>query len=382
MCAVAVVGATLFAIAPLLTDIARAFGVSIGRAGLVIGAYSASVAVTSPITGLLAQRLPRARVMVLGLCAFGAVWATALFVTRFEMLLVIAALGGAATGAVLPAAYAYAGDLSSFENRARTMGYVVSGWSIAIVGIAPLMATIAQWVDWREVFAGLAASAFATALWLHVARKPAHVARPAGGASLLADIGASLARIARHRPTCALLLVNAIDMGAFYGVFSYLGSELRRQLDVGSSVAGLVIAAYGIGLAFVTFNGRVLDRIGIRRTAFATLVALGVLLAIVPHLLFHVAAIAVGAAVWGLLQGSFFTAITALATEQIPELRGVVTAILSCSTYLGMTIYTALAGVVFEAWGYGVVGLISAVSSIGAAFLLRAWMPARRATRG
>lgn len=370
MCAVAVIGATLFAIAPLLPDIARDFGVSVGRAGWLIGAYSASVAVTAPIVGLLAQRLPRATVIIAGLTAFGLVWLGTLAIERFDALLALAMAAGVAGGAVLPATYAYAGDLSSFEQRGRVMGYVVTGWSLAIVVVAPLMAIAATWIDWRWVFVALAGFAWATALGLALVRKPPPVPRERATRSFFHDIGVSLLEVMRHRGTRLVLLVNLIDMGAFYGVFPYLGSEIRRNLEVGPGVAGLVIACYGLGLGVVTVNGRLLDRIGVRRSAIVTLALLALVLVAMPYASRHLLTIVPAVFVWGILQGAFFTAITALATEQIPRLRGVVTAILSCSTYLGMTLYIALAGVVFETWGYPTMGVISGLTSLAGALLL------------
>lgn len=377
MAAVAVVGASAFAIAPLLPDIAGEFDVGVAQAGLLIAAYSASVAVTAPLCGLSAQRLPRATVIVAGLVLFAASWLAVLLVTRFEGMLAVAALAGIASGAVLPAAYAYAGDLSSFANRGRVMGYIVSGWSIAILVVAPAMAAGAQVMNWRYVFAGLALAALGAAAGLALARKPAAPRPSPSERPFWHDVFANLRTVLTHRATLVVLTANFLDMGAFYGIFSYLGSEIRVRLEVGSSVTGVIMASYGVGLAIVTLNGRIFDRIGIWRTAVVSLALLSGLLLAIPHLVVHVAVITLAVAAWGILQGSFFTTITALATEQIPHLRGVVTAILSCTTYLGMTAFTLLASAVYGDLGYGALGVLSAAAAAAGSLLLATGRPRR-----
>ena len=81
-------------------------------------------------------------------------------------------------------------------------------------------------------------------------------------------------------------------------------------------------------------------------------------------------AMALGIVGWGVVQGTFFTAITTLATEQVPQLRGVVVALLSGSTYLGVSVYTPLSALLYERAGYWAVGLEAACGCLLAAALL------------
>ena len=367
MLAVAAVGATIFAISPLLPDIAHAFEVPVARAGVLPGAFGISLAIVAPLIGLTAQRLPRALLIIWGLVVFALAWLAALVATSFATLMLLAALAGAATGAVLPATYAYAADLSSYAQRARVMGRIVSGWSIAILVVVPTMALAAQVVDWRWAFGALAACAIGIALLLAFTPRPAAPTIAAlDGAALLA----SLSRVFRDRPTRLLLAANMLDMGAFYAVYSYAGAELRRLNDWGSSMAGLTVATYGLGLAIVTFNGQLIDRWGKRRSAIGALLVLGAVLSALPWLAAVPLAMAAGIVLWGVVQGGFFTAITTLATEQIPELRGVVVALLSASTYLGVSLYTPLSALIYERAGYWAVGLEAACGCLLAAALL------------
>lgn len=372
--AVATVGATIFAISPLLSDIAAAFGIAPARAGRLIGVYSLSMAIVAPTVGLLARRLPRARVIVAGLLLFALVWLLAGWTRRFDALLALTLLAGAATGAVIPATYAYAGDLSSFAHRGQVMGRIVSGWSIAILLVVPLMAIASQAIGWQAAFGALAAAALLTAALLAFAPRPGPGAASSAAAEL--PVGPSLRRVASHRATLVVLAVNGIDMGAFYAVYAFLGSEMRRANDWGAAPAGLAIAAYGVGLLIVTLNGRLIDRFGKTRSAVASLAVLGLVLSGLPWLVGTPALLVPGVIAWGCVQGVFFTAITSLATEQIPELRGVVTAMLSGATYLGVTLFSPPAVLLFERFGFPAVGAFAGLASLAGAALL-AWPGAR-----
>ncbi|MCC7059877.1 MAG: MFS transporter [Burkholderiaceae bacterium] len=371
---IATVGATIFAISPLLADIAASFAIAPAQAGSLIGAYGLAMAVVAPAVGLFSRRVPRVWVIVAGLLLFAVVWLAAGAAQRFPVLLVLTLLAGAATGAVVPATYAYAGDLSSFSDRGRMMGRIVSGWSVAILLVVPLMALASQAIGWQRAFAGLAVAALLAALVLALAPRPAHKLSDQAEARL--PVGPSLRRVLSHRPTLIVLAVNCIDMGAFYAVYAFIGSELRRVNDWGAAPAGLMIAAYGVGLLFVTLNGRLIDRIGKTRSAIGALCALCAVLGGLPWLLATPMWLVAGMVLWGFVQGAFFTAITALATEQIPGLRGVVTAMLSGSTYLGVTLFSPLAVTLYQGWGFAVVGYVSGLACLLAAAVL-AWSGAQ-----
>ncbi len=368
MGAVATVGATIFAISPLLPDIAASFDVAPGQAGLLLTVYSVALAVAAPIVGLSAQHLPRARVIAAGLVVFALAWLAAGQVQGFAALLMLGASAGAATGTVLPAAYALAGDLSSYAQRGRAVGRIVSGWSVAILLVVPTMAFAAQALDWRTAFAGLAFAALGCAVAIVIAPKPPRV--PAPGRPAVAALGADLRTVLADAGARRVLTVNLINMGAFYGVYAFLGSELRQVHGWEAGPAGLVIAVYGVGLLIVTRNAHWVDRFGKERSGVAALAALGVMLAALPLLVALPVTAVAGLLVWGLIQGTFFTAITALATEQVARLRGVMTALLSCSTYVGVTLFTPVTAWLYEHSGYLAVGIACALASIGGALLL------------
>lgn len=371
MAAVAVIGAALFALSPLLPDIARDLGVPIAQAGRLPAIYSFSLAISAPVIALMARDWSRARVLSGALLTFGLAWCAPLLLRSHEAMMGVTLLAGASAGAALPAAYALAADVSAPGDRARVMGRTVAGWSVAILGTAPLIAAFAQWLDWRVAFALLGAASWAAWAMLRRGLSRQHARAVPGAAVPASDLRASIATVAGHRRTRLLLLANLLDMGAFFSVYAYLGTQLRAANGWGPTLAGLTLACYGIGLALASLNGRLIDRVGALRSARATLLVLVVVLATLPWLADRPWLMAIGMVAWGLVQGGFFTAITALASDQLPALRGVVTALLSGSTYLGVALYAPAAGALYGSQGLWAVGLLSAAGCLLAALALR-----------
>jgi len=163
--------------------------------------------------------------------------------------------------------------------------------------------------------------------------------------------------------------VNLLDMLAFYGVYTYLGSFLREELDVRSGVAGALILFYGVGVAFMSVNGGLIDRLGKARTVTVTLVVVSAVHMVLPWAGRNAVSLAVILVIMGIQQCGFLTAMATLATNAMPEGRGAVVALMSCTTYIGVTLGAALMGPVFAGPGYVAIGLSCGVTALVAAVL-------------
>jgi predicted MFS family arabinose efflux permease len=349
------VGSEALVISPLLADIASDLDTSIDRAGLSVSVYGLAVALTAPAAGLVADRLSRRTTVLLGLAIFAAAGALCAASPGLAVLVTGRALCGLGAGLFLPAAYAWVGDEVPYANRARIMGRVVAGWAAALVLGVPLGGLVGQAAGWRESLALMAVLALASAM-LAVRLLPAGsgAARREGGER------PSL-RGALAVPGIPLLLgINLLDMLGFYGVYTYLGSFLRDELDVRSGVAGALILLYGVGVAAISFNGRLLDRAGKVRALRWALAAMIAVFAALPWLGGAPVALGAGLVVMGVLQGGFLTCMTTLVTQVPPAARGSAVALMSCTTYIGVTLGAAIMGPIFDGPGYGLVGVLCA----------------------
>lgn len=359
------VGSEALVISPLLEDVAEDFGTGVGSAGLSVSVYGLAVAIVAPTAGWVADRTSRRAAILLGLVIFAVAGLACAVAPSLPSLVVGRALCGVGSGLFLPAAYAWVGDEVPYESRARVMGWVIAGWALALVAGVPLGGLIGEVAGWREALAALALLAVvATAMAVRLL--PAAAVRPedapyAPRVGLRTALGVSAVRW--------LLLVNLLDMLAFYGVYTYLGSFLRDELEVGSGPAAGLILLYGLGVAVMSTNGWVIDRIGKARAVTLTLLCLTALFATLPFTAAAPVALGVVLILMGTQQAGFLTAMATLATNAMPAGRGAVVALMSSTTYVGVMLGAAVMGPVFEGPGYGAIGLACAAIALTAAAL-------------
>ncbi|HUP16543.1 MAG TPA: MFS transporter [Acidimicrobiia bacterium] len=109
--------------APLLPDLATAFGVSRGSIGWVQAAVSIAGVLLSAVIGYLADRLGRRRVVLTSLVLF-TVFGCAGFLTRtFEGLIAMRVLQGIGTSGLLGLGIVMVSDLFEGPARTRAMGF-------------------------------------------------------------------------------------------------------------------------------------------------------------------------------------------------------------------------------------------------------------------
>lgn len=322
---------------------------------------------------------------------YAAAWTAAVSIRRFDVLMALAAIAGGATGAVLPATYAYAADLAPPNRRAQVIGGLVTGWSLAILVMTPLMSAVAQFLGWRWAFGLLSGMALVVAGMLRWVPGPGGAAEgapgtepgaPAAGvqdhsgavrdAASPAPAGvASLARVLSDRPTMLVLGANLLDMGAFNAVLAFAAAELRRLGGLEASAAGGVLAVYGAGLAIASFaagQNRSLgapahrDRDAARARGLAAGAAVARPLAVAdgrgnPR---------VGDRAGRVLHGDH----DARDRTDPGNRQGSSRALLGGSTYLGVSLYTLVSAWLYAEFGYWAVGVASAAGCAVAAVLL------------
>ncbi|HAE49103.1 MAG: hypothetical protein CMO30_18230 [Tistrella sp.] len=365
--AVAGIGTEAFAVAPLLIDIARDFDMAATDAAFAISAYGLAVAVSAPLFGLFAGHLPRRRLIAAGMVIATIAGIVAATAQSFGMLLAARMLSGLACGAVLPTIYAYVGDMVPFAARGRVMGRVMFGWAITMVTGVPLAGIAAEHLGWRGTLT--AAALIILVLAVAVLRLPQPPARNAAGPATGSgpDAAGFLARL-RHAVTrpgvAALLATNLANMVSFYGIYAYVGTALRNLEGSGAAAAGAIVLWYGVGLAGSTLNARLVDRVGKDRALTVALAVLAVDMVAMSQSLGRPVAFEATLILWGLAQGTVVTALNTLATERAGTARGLVMALMSAVTYLGISTGTAVLGLVMAAHGFAAVGLAAATISL------------------
>jgi predicted MFS family arabinose efflux permease len=340
---VVVVGAQAFVLAPLLPDVAAGLAASTAEAGRALSTYGAGIVASALLLGRRLDALPRRIVLVVGMGALAVAAAGSAAAPHWALLALAQLVGGLGVGVVLPATYALAAELAPPGAGARATGRVLTGWSIALVAGVPLATVLGDAIGWRAAFGALAA--FCAGQVALYALLPA---TPTPGAGRRA-FGTAL----RAPGVAALLTAVLAYMAAFYGVFAFVGFEVRALHGGGATTAGLVALSYGVGFGFAAATDRLLDRWG---TARLVAPALALLAAVYLALAATVSVFAVFltvAAVWGLVNHVGLTLLVSRLAEVAPGLRGAVLALNTAATYGGAAVAGALAGPLYEIAGFG-----------------------------
>ncbi|MGY6272279.1 MFS transporter [Achromobacter denitrificans] len=376
MFAVSVVGSNGLALSPILSDVAGSFSTSPLTISTAISAYGAATAASAFFLAARIDRLGIRRALLGAMALLIAALLLSAAAPHWIVLTLAQALAGAAAGVILPAAYGSASLVAPPGHEARSLGRVIAGWSVSLVAGVPLSALISDAVGWRATYATLALCAAIAVLGLRrLPERRAAAPAPLRLSRLLAPLS--------YRDVPALLLGCLAFSSAFYGVYAFLADHVRALLSLSAGQVGFIAFAYGAGFLLAGVGGApLIERAGPRR---ALPLALGVIalvyVALLPaaHSLAAVLAIAI---LWGAASQLALNLLVLLLSRARPDERGAVLGLNTCTTYLGASIGTAVAGTIYTHAGFEALGLAAAGALAAAAAGLHWRLNGRRAAGG
>lgn len=297
------IGTGEFGIMGLLPDVAGDIGVSIPLAGHVISAYALGVVVGAPVIAVLAARLPRRMLLLALMTAFAAGNFASALASDYGWLVVLRFLTGLPHGAYFGVASLVAADMAQPNQRARAVGRVMLGLTVATLLGVPLATSLGQTLGWRAAFAAVGAigSLAILLIWRFIPAVSADA-----DASPLRELGAL-----RHLQVWLTLGIGAIGSGGMFAVYSYITPMLVDVAGIRESIVPFVLCVFGTGMII----GNV---VGSRLADSALLPTIGGVLiwnAIVLGLLIFTAGHAWLAVINVLLIGTGFAHVPALQTR-------------------------------------------------------------------
>ncbi|MFY3308749.1 MFS transporter [Achromobacter ruhlandii] len=373
MFTVSVVGSNGLALSPILSDVARSFASTPLTVSTAISAYGAATAASA---FLLAARIDRwgiRRALLTAMTVLIAALLLSASAPHWIVLTVAQALAGAAAGVILPAAYGSATLVAAAGQETRSLGRVISGWSVSLVAGVPLSALISDAIGWRATYGVLALCAAVALAGLRTLpeRRNTHAAPPRLS-RLLAPLS--------YRDVPVLLLGCLAFSSAFYGVYAFLADHVRTLLGLTAGQVGFIAFAYGAGFLLAGLAGApLIERLGPRRAlplALATITAVYLGLLPAAHALAAMLAIAV---LSGAASQLSLNLLVLLLSRARPDERGAVLGLNTCTTYLGASLGTAVAGTQYTHAGFEVLGLAAAAAVALAALTLHWRLNGRRA---
>ncbi|HUH76112.1 MAG TPA: MFS transporter [Devosia sp.] len=268
------IGTGEFAIMGLLPNLAADLGISQPEAGHVISAYALGVVVGAPLFAVLFARAPRKPLMLwlMGLFALGNFGSAV--APDYWSLLALRFSAGLPHGAYFGIAALIAASMVDVGYRARAVGRVMLGLTIATLIGMPLATWLGQFTGWRPTFAAVGVIG-GLALAMIVRFVPP--VETAEGASPLRELGAL------KRPQVWLTLgIGAVGCAGMFSVFTYVVPLLTEVAGVPLVWVPVVLALFGVGMTLGNIVGAYFADKALMTTIGGMLVFNIVSLAIIP----------------------------------------------------------------------------------------------------
>lgn len=312
---------------PALPEIRDEFGLTDpNRMQLVVTSYVVGFAAGQLVQGPLSDWLGRKPVLLVGLAIYALGAIGCLFAGSFEHLLAARLVQGMANAAPRVVAIAVVRDVYGGRRMAEVMSFVMLVFIVVPV-IAPGVGGAFLLVgSWHLIFAALAAIALAALVWIGLRLPETRHAAEIGEVTL-GWVARAYATAAGNRLTLGYTLATGAVFSALMG---YINSAQQIFVDVYQLGVMFPVVFGGVALAIAAasfFNGRFVERLGMRRISHwalvgfvvASLAHLGVVLAIgTPPLPVFVLLLASAMFCFGLMMPNF----NAIAMEPMGRIAG------------------------------------------------------------
>jgi predicted MFS family arabinose efflux permease len=230
----------------VIPQIAADLMVDVNTAALLSTAYTLPYALVQPILGTMADFFGKTRLMNVSLFVVGMTALVCAVATSFPLLVGMRIAAGLVAGGVFPVALALIGDLVPVNQRQVAIGRLLAiGLTGNLLG-ASISGVIADAVGWRGVFVALGVFGLVMATLAFFAFRNVAVAKPTATFNRAAVIAGFRGIFTDPRAKVCFTSVF-LEAVFIHGVFPYVAILLLAAGEARASIAGVVIAAFGMG---------------------------------------------------------------------------------------------------------------------------------------
>jgi len=330
-------GVALRVVEPMLPQLASDFGASVSATAVIITAYALAYGAAQLVHGPLGDRFGKLRMVTLTLFGAAAGSFGCAFAQDVSSLAAMRLLTGLFASTPVILGMAYIGDRVPIADRQPVIARFIMG-TITGQALGPAIGgAVTDLLGWRGTFALIGAVFMIVATVLAV-RTRAQWAEDAG-AKFQGNPFATHLRLLGVPRVRAVLSVGLIETFFFFGAFSFLGAYFNLRFGVSLTLAGVLLAGFGIGGLLYTLMVRKL------LIACCVFFALTALVPVWPAMM----ACTIG------LGFSFYMLHNTLqtkATEMAPQDRGTAVAMYSSAWALGQAAGAAAMGLAVGLFDY------------------------------
>jgi predicted MFS family arabinose efflux permease len=334
---------------PVVPLIADGLAVQIGTAALLSTAFALPYALVQPVLGALGDMMSKNRLMMISLVVLVLSAAVSATAPNFTVLLLSRIAAGIASGGIFPISLAYAGDRIPLGQRQVAISRLLAATMTGNLLGASLAGVVGDLAGWRAVFVvvGLLGLIVTVAALIGFRKVPKET--PAGFD--LAVVGPNYRAIFANPNAKICFGAVFVESLLVFGIFPYMAAILAEAGETRASIAGFVLAGFGIGAVVYTVMVRfLLGTLGERRLMLGGGLIMAAFLLILtlrlPWPLEFANFVMLGFGFYW-LHGS----IQVYATELAPQARGSAMALHSMAFFLGQA-----AGPIVYGAGFATIG--------------------------
>ncbi|CDZ48230.1 Arabinose polymer transporter [Neorhizobium galegae bv. orientalis] len=234
------IGTGEFAIMGLLPDVAATYQVSIPMAGYVISAYALGVVIGAPIIAVAAARMTRRSLLLILMTVFALGNILSAAAPDFWSFTALRFITGLPHGAYFGVAALVAASMVPPNKRARAVGRVMLGLTVATLVGTPIATFMGQMLNWRAAFFLVGGIGVVTValLWYFQPRDTVQE-----GASIWRELSAF-----GRTQVWLTLGIAAVGFGGMFSVFSYIASTTTVTAGMSVGMVAIVLTLFGIGM--------------------------------------------------------------------------------------------------------------------------------------
>jgi MFS transporter, ACDE family, multidrug resistance protein len=351
-------------IAPIFPEIVDELNLSPALAGYLVSSHFLTVAIFSPILGLLADQIGQVRILVVSLTLYALFGMAGGLMSDFVPMLIMRGCLGAASGGIAAASLGLLVTMyDSHEERSQAIAYVASVLTVSNI-IYPVLGGLVGSVNWRLVFC-LYGLAIPLGLLVVFSLQPKQSLKiPASKASAEVNNSDKLIQAFKNPLTLQIFLTLCLTAATAFAVIIYLPLYLKATIQSTSVLNGIVLASQALGAAAISAFGvrKLAQRFGLIPTIGFGFGCMSLPLMIIPQLkqlvLLFPTTIIFGIGL-GIVVPSLYDLLSNLAP---PEYQSSILAAGVGANFLGQFLCPTLFGMVLNY--QGLVGVFSVAASL------------------
>ena len=355
-------------IGPVLPTIADALSIPHEQIGLVITAFVLPVAIGTPISGVLADRFGRKKILIPSLFLFAIAGVACVFASNFHTLLELRFLEGIGAAPLESLALTLISDLYSGKMLTAAMGLNASVIGISLA-VYPLISGGLTTLGWQYAFMLPLLAIPIALLVIFVLKIPELPKQQDFNFKIYtANIIHSINNNQVIGLLCAVIALFILLFGPY---FTYIPIIANDSLGASAITIGIVQASMALSLAFVSSQIALFPQYLSEITLIKVSFIVYTLALIITPTLHNVWLLFIPSVLFGAAHGMCFPSTQALLGKLAPEgyragFMSVNVTVLSLAQGLG----PLLAGGAFVFWGINGVFVAGAIFAIGTFFLL------------